>query len=231
MEGRAPTGLTLILANCVPPGKEVELDEWYIKTHIPDVTKAGIFDKATRYENPAGTGGEKDPRYAILFETSRPNVAEAWTENRKHTAPLKDMGRIHPNQKAALVCVYQRSPGTPKPLTGANAAGRKTTGIIMALLNIKEGRTMAEFDHWFNNYHGPDVLSGGVFHTAHRFVNTNMASGQPQLMTIYETDAPDPIHATPTPKGFVYRNMDDRPGAVSVTLRFKMTYSSVTGRK
>jgi hypothetical protein len=232
MEGRIPTGVSMILANCVPPGKEAEVDEWYINTHIPDVTKPGIFDKATRYEKATASGGEKDPRYAILFETSRANVAEAWAENRTHTAKLKDMGRIHPNQKAAMVGVFQRSAGTPKPLTSPNASKRKTTGIILALLNVKEGRTMAEFDHWFNTYHGPDVLSGGVFHTAHRFVNTNVIGpGQPQLLTIYETDASDPIAASPTGKDFVYRMMENRPGAVYVTLRFKMTYSSVTGKK
>lgn len=188
MQGRTPTGIAAVFGNCRDPQKEAELNEWYVNMHIPDVTKPGIFPIATRFENPAAKSTAESPRYLAVYETSRPDPAAAWTENRKHTAPLREQGRIHPAMAASMVAVFKR--------LGAAAGQRgkkRTTGILAVLADCKDPAREAEFNKWYDQVHLGDVLKTGLYFAASRYVNTGITPGQPRYLAIYETDVHDPI--------------------------------------
>jgi len=50
--------LLVIETNCTDAAREAEFNEWYDKTHIPDVLETPGFIRATRYENTEPSEGE-----------------------------------------------------------------------------------------------------------------------------------------------------------------------------
>lgn len=190
MQGRTPTGLAVVFGNCADPTKEAELNDWYVNMHIPDVTKPGIFPLCTRFENPKATGGAESPKFLAVYETTREDPGAAWAENRKHTAPLREQGRISPYMKSTLVAVFRRL----GPTLGAPGK-RQTTGILAVLADCKDPAREAEFNKWYDQVHVPDVLATGLYFAATRYVNTGFTPGQPKFFALYETDRPDPIAA------------------------------------
>ena len=50
--------LLVIETNCTDAARETEFNEWYDKTHIPDVLETPGFIRATRYENTEPSEGE-----------------------------------------------------------------------------------------------------------------------------------------------------------------------------
>ena len=228
MQGRSPKGVAVILGNCGIPGKEAELDKWYVEMHIPDVTKPGIFSIATRYENPAAK--PEAPRYLAVYETDRDDPGAAWGENRKHTAPLREQGRIHAAMKASFVGIYKRH-----GKVGGKPGSRKTTGILLVLTDCKDPAREAEFDKWYDDVHLGDIIDTGLYFAATRYVNTNFTPGQPKYLAIYETDKPDPIAASnelfskEVPKLAKAGHLSPVI-KVGLTSPFKMTYSQADAK-
>jgi len=50
--------LLVVETNCAGAARETEFNEWYDKTHIPDVLETPGFIRATRYENTEPSEGE-----------------------------------------------------------------------------------------------------------------------------------------------------------------------------
>ncbi len=191
MQGRNLTGIAFVLGNSSDPAKDAELNKWYVEMHIPDVTGPGIFPLCTRFESPEAKGGPESPKLLAIYETTRPDPAASWLENRTHTAKLRDMGRISPHMKSTMVGVFKR--------TGVFGAygKKKTSGILFVLTDCSDPAREAEFSKWYDQVHVPDVLGTGLYFAAERFVNTNPGAGQPKFLALYETDLPDPIAIVP----------------------------------
>ncbi len=224
MQGRNPTGIACVFGNCADPAKEAELNRWYVEMHIPDVTKPGIFPLCTRFENPTAKGGAESPKYLAIYETTRPDPAAAWTENRTHTAPLREQGRISPHMKSTLVAVFKRM----GPAAGAPGR-KKTTGALVVLTDCKDPAREAEFNKWYDQVHLGDIIGTGLYFAAARYVNTGLTPGQPKYLAIYETDRPDPIGAlAELQKLLVQPPLSTRRTdtlALRLSAPFKLTYS------
>ena len=50
--------LLVVGTNCANAAREAEFNEWYDKTHLPDVLQTAGFIRATRYENTKPSEGE-----------------------------------------------------------------------------------------------------------------------------------------------------------------------------
>lgn len=190
MQGRTSTGIVCIFGNCADPAKEAELNDWYVDMHIPDVTRPGIFPLCTRFENAKAAGGDDSPKLLAIYETTRDDPAAAWAENRKHTAPLREQGRISPLMKSTMVGIFKNI-GAPAGAQGA----KKTTGILAVMLDCADPAREDEFNTWYNDIHVPDVLGTGCYHSATRYVNTGVTPDQPKYLAVYETDRADPLGA------------------------------------
>ena len=58
--------LRIVETNCADPARETEFNEWYDKTHLPDVLEIPGFIRATRYENVEPSKGEA--KHLALYE-------------------------------------------------------------------------------------------------------------------------------------------------------------------
>ena len=64
--------LLVVETNCVDTAREAEFNEWYDKTHLPDVLETPGFVRATRYENtnpPEGKG-----RFLATYEIGADDI-------------------------------------------------------------------------------------------------------------------------------------------------------------
>ena len=186
MEGRSPGGIMFVLANCADPSKEAEMTEWYNSTHIPDVTRAGIFINATRYMNPNAKGGVEDPKYLAIYETDRKDVAAAWAENVATRAQWNDGGRIQSPLTATTAVAYQRTGEVRIPPTG------KQNGGILISMSDCDPANEAAYNQWYNDAHLPEVLGTGLYWSAMRYVNAAPENGHPKYLAVYETEGDGP---------------------------------------
>ena len=189
MEGRWPNGVSMVFGNADDPKNEPEVNKWYVDMHIPDVTNPGIFPICTRYENPDAKGGAEQPKFLAIYETDRDDPGAAWTENRSHTAPLRDQGRVSPHMKASLLSVYKKAGAVP-------ASGKNTTGLLVVLADSKDPARDDELIKWYIGTHIPDVIGTGAYHSAAIYESAGVNPDQPKFAAIYETDRPDPMAAS-----------------------------------
>jgi len=74
--------LLVIETNCTDAARETEFNEWYDKTHIPDVLETHGFIRATRYENTEPSEGEA--KFLATYEIETDDVdgfMKAHTDN------------------------------------------------------------------------------------------------------------------------------------------------------
>ena len=83
--------LQVVETNCTDAAREVEFNEWYDKTHLPDVLETPGYIRATRYENPKPSEGQAKFLATYEIETddfdaftkvSRANMAKKRAEGR-----------------------------------------------------------------------------------------------------------------------------------------------------
>ena len=58
--------LMIVGSNCADATREAEFNEWYGKTHLPDVLETPGFVRATRYENTETAEGQA--KFLALYE-------------------------------------------------------------------------------------------------------------------------------------------------------------------
>ena len=74
--------LFVVETNCADAAREVEFNEWYDKTHLPDVLETPGFIRATRYENTEPSEGKAKFLATYEIETADINrFMEAHTDN------------------------------------------------------------------------------------------------------------------------------------------------------
>ena len=74
--------LLTLESNCADPARETEFNEWYDKTHLPDVLETPGFIRATRYENSEPSEGEA--KFLATYEIETDDVdgfIKAHTDN------------------------------------------------------------------------------------------------------------------------------------------------------
>ena len=70
---------------------EAEFNRWYNDVRIPALLRPGLFQSAYRYRAVSTEGPER--RYLCVYETDRPDVAEAAATNHRLVAETGDGGR------------------------------------------------------------------------------------------------------------------------------------------
>ena len=74
--------ILVVETNCADAARETEFNEWYDKTHIPDVLETPGFIRATRYENTESSEGEA--KFFATYEIETDDVdafIKAHTDN------------------------------------------------------------------------------------------------------------------------------------------------------
>lgn len=95
MEGREPSGLRLVLADCTDPAREEEFNRWYDTVHLPDLLATGLFHTASRYVAASGEArGGGEARYLAMYETDRAITEAVNAFAREHRPRLRAAGRL-----------------------------------------------------------------------------------------------------------------------------------------
>ena len=74
--------LFVVETNCADAAREAEFNEWYDKTHLPDVLETPGFIRATRYENTEPSAGEA--KFLATYEIETDDIdgfLKAHTDN------------------------------------------------------------------------------------------------------------------------------------------------------
>ena len=74
--------LLVVETNSADPAREAEFNEWYDKTHLPDVLETPGFLSATRYENTEAAEGKA--RFLATYDIEADDIGvamKALTEN------------------------------------------------------------------------------------------------------------------------------------------------------
>lgn len=90
----APTktaGLFIVESNCASPDREREFNDWYDRTHIPDLLGTGLFHTAHRFRQETGQGGGA---YVAIYETTGDPLAAVQEFSRSYRPKLKAAGRL-----------------------------------------------------------------------------------------------------------------------------------------
>ena len=64
--------ILVVGTNCVDAAREAEYNEWYDKTHFPDVLEVPGFIKATRYESNEPAEGEA--KFLAIYEIETDDI-------------------------------------------------------------------------------------------------------------------------------------------------------------
>ncbi len=75
-----PKGVLVVPTICTDPQRDEEFNRWYSHTHIPDLSKATGFVRATRYRDYSGA---KPQRYLCIYEFDAPDLEEAFDDLRR----------------------------------------------------------------------------------------------------------------------------------------------------
>lgn len=82
----------VVETNCADKAKEAEFNEWYNKTHLPDVLKTPGFTRATRYENINPSEGE--PKFLAIYEIETDDIDALAKKHSANHERLAAQGRV-----------------------------------------------------------------------------------------------------------------------------------------
>jgi hypothetical protein len=107
-----PKWLILVEVNCTDPDRTEELNDWYEKTHIPDLLQVPGISRVTRYENI--TPGEVRSKFLTLLEVEADDVWQVTTALQEDSARAEKEGRRTELLQIVAGAVYQQlSEDTP----------------------------------------------------------------------------------------------------------------------
>ena len=78
--------------NCADAAREAEFNEWYDKTHLPDVLETPGYIRATRYENIEPSEGEA--KYLALYEVETDDIDALMKASRDNMDKKRAEGRF-----------------------------------------------------------------------------------------------------------------------------------------
>lgn len=71
---------------------------------------------------------------------------------------------------------------------GSIRTERMIAGLLLIESRCSDPECEAEWHHWYNTVHVPDMLGSGLYHTAYRFEIANRIEGRGHYLALYETD-------------------------------------------
>ena len=84
--------LQIIGTNCSDAAREAEFNEWYDKTHLPDVLETPGFIRATRYENTEPSEGEA--KFLATYEIETSDIDKFMKAHADNMAKKRAAGRF-----------------------------------------------------------------------------------------------------------------------------------------
>lgn len=84
--------IQVVGTNCTDPAREKEFNEWYDKTHLPDVLETPGFVRATRYEH--NSPKEGDAKYLAVYEIETDDLAAFQKASGENIAKKREAGRF-----------------------------------------------------------------------------------------------------------------------------------------
>ncbi|MBI2328502.1 MAG: hypothetical protein HYU85_02525 [Chloroflexi bacterium] len=84
--------LQVVETNCADAAREAEFNEWYDKTHLPDVLETPGFISATRYEN--SNPAEGQAKFFAAYEIETDDIDAFMKRNRDNMAKKRAEGRF-----------------------------------------------------------------------------------------------------------------------------------------
>ena len=84
--------LLVVETNANDEAREAEFNEWYDKTHLPDVLKTPGFISATRYELTEPAEGKS--KFLALYDVEADSVDEAKKALSDNAAKWREAGRL-----------------------------------------------------------------------------------------------------------------------------------------
>ena len=83
--------LLAVSTDSADPSREEEFNNWYDRTHLPDVLKTPSFVRATRFVNTDHNPGPG--KFLALYEIENEDIDETMTTLRERLAKLREEGR------------------------------------------------------------------------------------------------------------------------------------------
>ncbi len=84
--------LLVVGTNCADAARETEFNEWYEKTHLPDVLQTPGFIRATRYENTNPSKGEA--KFLATYEIETDDIDRFLKTHNDNMAKKRAAGRF-----------------------------------------------------------------------------------------------------------------------------------------
>lgn len=84
--------LIAVETNCADASREAEFNEWYDKTHLPDVLETPGFIRATRYENTEPS--KERAKFLALYEVETNDIEKFNKANADNMAKKRAAGRF-----------------------------------------------------------------------------------------------------------------------------------------
>ena len=162
----------------MPAEKEEDFNRWYNEEHLTDRMAFPGFLRVRRYVSVSG-----GPKYVALYDLAEGAMtSEPYMQARKNPTDWtkRVMAGLTANirNEYRLVKSIGESPSTPAPY------------LLMVCLETDEAHD-AELQEWYDNEHLAALQSVPGCHTAKRYRGTDVASGFPKNLAIYELDAPE----------------------------------------
>ena len=190
MEGRFARSLLYVLTNCNDPAQDAEFNDWYNRTHLPDIVNSGLFQNPMRFIKATDTPDAEDPRYLATYESDSDDPGELLEEVMRLRKRLEEQGRLHPASHLEYAGMLRRIDGG----FWSRSQGRKVAGVMVVSSNCSDPAREDEFNDWYSDIHLPDILSTGDFHADYRYEDINPHESVGKYWAIYETDI-NPVKA------------------------------------
>lgn len=84
--------LLVVESNCTDPAREAEFNEWYDRTHLPDILETPGFVKATRYELVPPVEGKA--KFIAAYEIEASDIDAAMATHQENMARKRGEGRF-----------------------------------------------------------------------------------------------------------------------------------------
>lgn len=191
MEGRYPPALLVTLTDCIDPAAEEQFCVWQEQVLIPALSSLGWVHPIMRFRNVLAGGNTYQgfPRYLTLAEVQREPSPETWDGIVAVRSQLDLEGRGFSGTVSMVDALYARTGGEIQ----TERTGQPLTGVYLVFSYCRDGK-FTEFDQWYDEVHGPEVLALGQYHTAYRYVAAIKHPTIPEYLTVYETSS-DPLGA------------------------------------
>jgi hypothetical protein len=97
--------LLVVYTECADPSREAEFNEWYDKTHLPDVLETPGFVRATRYVNTDPEAGQG--KFLATYEIETEDIERTMVTLRERLAKLRETGRYSDLLVRVSLAVYR----------------------------------------------------------------------------------------------------------------------------